>query len=150
MAKERSEKSKYPSRYSPDGWVSAAQYITELICEKKAKLADKNAELPQKFWALPEWNRFFRQQIGSANQLLKYYSEKAIIGALSDKEAWNVYSLRAPHLIRLIVVWDVKVKKEEAALIEKAKTSTVNRADTTALPREKEIQKNALSRLEGL
>ena len=49
MAKKRTQKSRYPSRYSPDGWVHAAQYITELICEKKAK-ADKIGELPLKLW----------------------------------------------------------------------------------------------------
>ena len=46
MAKERSNNSRYPSRYSPnidkDGfaWVTGRQYIVELICENKA-LQDK-------------------------------------------------------------------------------------------------------------
>ena len=52
MAKKRTEKSKYPSRYSPNGWVHSAQYITELICEKKAKTEGK--ELPIKIWELKE------------------------------------------------------------------------------------------------
>jgi len=53
MAKKQTQKSKYPSRYSPNGWVHAAQYVTELICEKKAKTEGK--ELPLKFWELKEW-----------------------------------------------------------------------------------------------
>jgi chorismate-pyruvate lyase len=48
MAKNRTNKSRYPSRYSPNGWVSAPQYITELVCEKKAQKEKK--ELPMKFW----------------------------------------------------------------------------------------------------
>ena len=46
MAKERSNNSRYPSRYSPnigiDGfaWVTGRQYIVELVCENKA-LQDK-------------------------------------------------------------------------------------------------------------
>ena len=45
MTKKRTNKSQYPSRYSPGGWVSAPQYITELICEKKAQKDQK--ELPK-------------------------------------------------------------------------------------------------------
>ena len=44
--------SKYPSRYSDGKKVTAAQYITELICEKRA-VKDKK-ELPNNFWKLPQ------------------------------------------------------------------------------------------------
>lgn len=99
MAKDRSDKSKYLSRYS-EGYVSAGQYITELICEKKATSLKR--ELPIRFWKLKEWASYFRSQIGSAHKLLKQFHEKAIIKALNNPKARSIYSLRAPHLLPII------------------------------------------------
>ncbi len=100
MAKEQTEKNRYKSRYSPQIWVHAAQYVTELICEKKAKVDKK--DLPVKFWELPEWNKYFRNQIASANKLVKTYGEHAVIAALHDNRTWKTYSLRAKWLIPII------------------------------------------------
>jgi len=100
MTKKRSEKSQYPSRYSPGGWVSAPQYITELICEKKAQKDQK--ELPIKFWEIKEWRNYYRYQITLANKLLKEFSAEAVIAALKDKRCWKTYSLRAPMLRSII------------------------------------------------
>jgi len=90
----------YPSRYSNGKTVSAAQYITELICEHKAQ-KDK-LDLHFRFWIKPEWDKYYRNQIGSAHKLLKKYSAKAIIKALQDYKAQKIYSLRAPHLVAII------------------------------------------------
>ena len=90
----------YPSRYSNGKSVSAAQYITELICEHKAK-KDK-LDLHFKFWIKPTWEKYYKNQIGSAHKLLKKYSAKAIIKALQDSKSTNIYSLRAPHLTPII------------------------------------------------
>jgi len=100
MAKQRSDKSKYPSRYSPNGWVSGQQYITELICEKKASYDKK--ELPIKFWDLKEWNSFYRYQITLASSLVKKYGEEAVIAALKDNRCYKTYSLRSPVLKSVI------------------------------------------------
>ena len=100
MSKQRSDKSKYPSRYSPDGWVSAPQYITEFVCEKKART--ENKELPIKFWEIKEWRKYFRYQITLANKLLKDFPEEAVIAALKDNRCWKTYSLRSPFLQGII------------------------------------------------
>ncbi len=113
MAKQRTEKSKYPSRYSPNGWVHAAQYITELICEKKAQVDKK--ELPLKFWELEEWLKFYRYQITLANKLIKEYGEHVIISALKDNRMWKTYSLRSPFLKN--VIEEYKNKDEVARKI---------------------------------
>tara|TARA_Y100001937_G_C7130514_1_gene337091 strand:+ start:3502 stop:3936 length:435 start_codon:yes stop_codon:yes gene_type:complete len=115
MAKKRTEKSKYPSRYSPNGWVHAAQYITELICEKKAQIDKK--ELPLKFWELKEWLKFYRYQITLANKLIKEYGEHVIISALRDNRMWKTYSLRSPFLKN--VIEEYKNKQELAMKIAK-------------------------------
>jgi len=113
MVKQQTEKSRYKSRYSPQGWVHCGQYVTELICEKKAKVDKK--ELPLKFWELPEWAKFYRSQIGSANKLLKKYGDHAVIAALHDNRTWKTYSLRASWLIPIIE--EYKNKAETAKLI---------------------------------
>lgn len=108
-------KKKYPSRYSPQAKVHNAQYITELICEKKAKVDGK--ELPIKFWELDEWLKFYKYQIMLANKLLKKYHEYSIIGALHDKRMWKTYSLRSPFLEA--VIKEYEKKKVAAEKIEK-------------------------------
>ncbi len=112
MSKNRTNKSKYPSRYSPDGWVSAPQYITEFVCEKKAQ--KENKELPIKFWEISEWRKYFRYQITIANSLLKDFPEEAIIAALKDRRCWKTYSLRSPFLQSIIKEKEALIKDREA------------------------------------
>lgn len=91
---------KYISKYSNGKMVSAAQYITEIICQNKATLEKK--DLHYRFWTNKEWASFFRNQIATANKLISKYSEKAIINALKNPKASRIFSLRAPHLIPII------------------------------------------------
>jgi hypothetical protein len=101
MAKTRSDKSPYPSRYSPEKWVSAAQWIAEVMCEKKAG-NDNGGELPYQFWELPEWKRYFQYQVVLANNMIKEFGEKAIIAALTDLRSWKTYSLRGGYFKKLV------------------------------------------------
>lgn len=95
-----STSSKYPSKYSNGKYVSGAQYITEIICENKAKRDKK--DLHFRFWTEPYWEKFFRNQIASANQLLKTYDPIDIAKALKTSSGQKIFSLRAPHLKRMI------------------------------------------------
>ncbi len=97
MAKKRSEKSRYESKYSPKGYVTAAQYICELICEAKAR--NEKKELPLKFWELKEWQNYFVFQSKYANKLLKSYDERAIIAVLKKPANSKTFSLAAKWLI---------------------------------------------------
>ncbi len=138
-------KVKYQSRYSPDKLVSAGQYITELICEKKARIDGK--DLPVKFWNLPKWNAFYRQQIGSANSLLKKYEAAAIIRALQSSAAYNIFSLRAPQLDRIIQEEQRRldiIKKNSELAVE------LKPADINAKPRQQQIKRTTLSKLREL
>lgn len=98
----------YISKYSNGKEVTAAQYITELICENKAKKDRK--DLHYRFWTNKEWASYYRNQIATANKLVEKYNEQAIVRALKTKKAEKIYSLRAPHLIAII--------EEEAAKLE--------------------------------
>lgn len=91
---------KYISKYSNGKEVSAAQYITELICENKARLEKK--DLHYRFWTNKIWSKYYRDQIATANKLLQKYDAKSIVNALKDSQASKIFSLRAPHLIAII------------------------------------------------
>lgn len=91
---------KYISKYSNNKEVSAAQYITEIICEHYAQ--KNKLDLHYRFWTHKDWATYYRNQIGSANKLLKKYDCRAIIRALNNPKSSRIYSLRAPHLIAII------------------------------------------------
>jgi hypothetical protein len=91
---------KYLSKYSNGKSVSAAQYITEIICEHKA-IKDKK-DLHYRFWTTPYWSKFYKDQISSAIKLLKCYDVEDVIGALKDSRGQKIYSLRAPFLKPII------------------------------------------------
>jgi hypothetical protein len=134
---------KYPSRYSNDKFVSAAQYITEMICEKKAKM-DKQ-DLHYRFWTNKKWSAFFRNQIATANKLIKEYGEKPVIRAMNNPKTERIYSLRAPHLIPII--------EQEAKLLEEENdvlTKKFERKEDVSHRQTINLKKNILSKLEDI
>lgn len=134
---------KYPSRYSNGKLVAAAQYITEIICEKKAYL-DKE-DLHYRFWTLPRWEKFYRNQISSAHKLIKKYGEKAVIRALNNPKASKIYSLRAPHLPAIIELEAKQLETENSAL-----TKTFERKDNISHRKINQNNKSILSKLEDI
>lgn len=145
MAKTQTQKNKFKSRYAPDTWISDAQYITEFVCENKARKDGK--DLPLHFWQIPVWAKFFKLQILSANGLLKIYEAEAIVKALRTHQGRGIFSLRAPHLDQLI-------KQEQATLdlhkAKRAEAAPVERASTTTLPRPAKPQSGIISKLKAL
>lgn len=109
MASNPTEKSKYPSRYSPDAWVTPAQYIVELVCEQAAK--HTNRDLPLRFWKDPEWEKFFKSQTRRSNALLKKYEAKAIINTIKKK-----------RLRSLMAKWVEDVIQKEQNVINASKS----------------------------
>jgi hypothetical protein len=134
---------RYPSKYSNGKTVTAAQYITEIICENKARYDKK--DLHYRFWVSKEWAAFYRNQIATANKLVKKYNPAAIVKALRDPKAQRLYSLRAPSLIAII-------EKEQKLLDSQNKELKMN------LERKKDIKfdrqiptvNNILSKLKSL
>jgi len=126
MGKNRTEKSKYPSRYSPGGWVTGPQYIIELICERKAKR--ENVDLPIQFWNLFEWASYYKSQLRSCHQLTKKYSEKAILDML--KENKSCFSLR-PQWVHELVEKEYKNLEMQKELFKKDTTPTDRKKNKT-------------------
>lgn len=109
MAKQRTEKSKYPSKYSPNNWVTGPQYILELVCERKA--IREETDLPIKFWNLPEWANYYKSQLRVCHRLVKKYNEKAIINMLTEKK--TCFSLRPKWVEQLIATEYKKIELKE-------------------------------------
>ena len=139
----------YISRYSNNKEVSAAQYITELICEHKA-LKDK-VDLHYKFWEHKKWSAYFRNQIASAHKLLKKYEAKAVVNALLSPAAQKIYSLRAPHLLPIIDEAQNKLDKERQSQSTKFSES-IFRKESIDFQRQQQQQKNnsIISKLKDL
>jgi len=133
---------KYPSKYSNNKTVSAAQYITEIICEKKAKLDNK--DLHYRFWLSKEWSQFFRNQIASAHKLIKQYGDKPVIRALANKRAEKIYSLRAPHLKDIIEYEKKQLQSENTEI------STQLDRQTKTVFRQSRSNKNIISKIEDI
>lgn len=93
MAETSNQHSNFSSKFGA-GYITAAQYLAELICSRLANKEGKT--LGQRFWLQPFWKREFKKQILAANSLLKTYSAKAIIKVLTENP--GVWSLHAKWL----------------------------------------------------
>jgi Fe2+ or Zn2+ uptake regulation protein len=135
-------KKQYLSKYSNGKEISAAQYITEIICEKKAKISHKDVHY--RFWLTKEWEQYYKNQIPTAYKLLKKYSDTAIIRALQNDKSKKIYSLRAPHLIPII-------EHEESVLATENKNISIslNREEKTCF-RKTTQKNNIISKLKDL
>lgn len=133
---------KYISKYSNNKEVSAAQYITEIICEHYAQ--KNKLDLHYRFWTHKDWAAYYRNQIGTANKLLKHYSVKAIIRALNNPKSSKIYSLRAPHLIAIIESEQKNLETENTTL-----TNHYERKDNNQYLKNK-TKKNIISKLKDI
>jgi hypothetical protein len=132
----------YLSNYSNGKTVSAAQFITEIICERKAQSTKQ--DLHYRFWLEKKWSAFYRNQIGSAHKLLKKYCSKAIIRALNTDQGRKIYSLRAPHLPAIIESQEQIIQQENTDL-----TLNIERKENISFG-SKTQSKNIISKLKDL
>lgn len=132
---------KYISKYSNGKEVSAAQYITELICETKARCSGK--DLHYRFWVSKEWASFYKSQIFTAHKLLKKYSSKAIILAIKDKQCYKTYSLRSKFI-------EPVIQKHEKILSTQNKEITIDLDRNKQTFKKAKVKKNILSKLKDI
>lgn len=150
MAKQRSRKSVYLSRYD-GGYVTIAQYITEYLCENIVR--SRGTELPPKFWENEDWAKFFRTQITLLNrQILPYYHPRSVVKALKDYRCKRVNSFGG--LLKVKVWKNVldemdKVCRAEDEREEKLQAHEAVDA-TKDKPREQTGNKHILSKLRDI
>lgn len=133
---------KYLSKYSNGKYVSEAQYITEVICENKARI--EKSDLHYRFWTTKKWSVFYRNQIASAHKLLNKYTSDSIISALMSNEGKRIYSLRAPHLINLIEKKQIELDNKNKIL-----TKTFERSENKSF-RKNQKKTNIISKIRNL
>jgi hypothetical protein len=134
MANKQTKKCNYPSRYSPEGFVTATQYIIELVCEQSAIKQKK--DLPIKFWNLPEWNKIFKGQLIAVLALLKKYSAKAIIKAVKEKKLDNLRPKWVEPIIEQeqILLSTIKTKENVSEEVRQVREQEV------VLPKPREVK----------
>lgn len=132
MAKARSAASRYQSSYT-DGHVTAAQWVAERLCERKA--AQEKRRLARQFWKEPEWEAYFRQQVSAVQRLLKFQGEAAVVAALKRQDVAWCCSAGAKQFRAAVVAEAAKLKAAEAARArEPAAAPPVPAQPAAALP----------------
>lgn len=103
--------------------ITEPNYITELICGRKAEL-DNNGILPKKYWNIPKYQKYYKSQVTKASQLLHKYSGIAIINAIKNNR--KVYSLR-PKWFETVIAKEQDKHNEE---LKQRKTVIVTKMAT--------------------
>jgi len=88
------------SRYNASRNITIAQYVAEVMCERRAK--HMRQYLPDKFWKLPEWKPFFLYQLMIANALMKKYGRLITLAAIIKKVDTYIWSLKHSSVIPAI------------------------------------------------
>ncbi len=115
MAERPSESCQFQSRYG-GGYITAAQWLVELVCER---LARKNkTTLPHLFWGRVEWRKTFLLQVQKASALLKKYSLPAITAALKTPDGQRAYSLGAAWVEEIIMAEQVKLGRKKEPVVQ--------------------------------
>lgn len=133
---------KYISKYSNGKEVTAAQYITEIICENWAR--QNQMDLHYRFWTSDKWQKHYRGQIPAANKLVKKYNPKAIIKALNDPRGRKIFSLRATYFYPIIEEYEKILESQSEEL-----TQTYERKEEVKFA-QKKVKKNIISKLRDL
>lgn len=127
MSKKRTDKSRYESKFAPDTFVTEAQYLAEIACERWYRR--ESVTLPIRFWESDSFKKEFMKQIILANRLLKKYDCKTILRALNSKDGLRTFSLcQTPYFKRLL---EIEKKK---GLAEKASVVVVEKVSEPPLP----------------
>jgi hypothetical protein len=92
---------KFKSKYAIETYITAAQYLAEVMCERIAHSLGK--QLPFRFWQTDEWKKQFQLQAIQANRWLKEYPMAVIFAGLRRPEAQKIYSFGAKAMLKPIL-----------------------------------------------
>lgn len=100
----------YKSKYNGGVSTGAAQYLTDLMCEREA--AKLGRHLFSKYWTDDFWKRKYSQHIIAVKSLLKIYEPQAIENALKRKEGRWILSFRVKQFIQLCTEEQTKIDEK--------------------------------------
>lgn len=112
MGRKRTVKSKYKHE-STGEYCTCAAYIAEIMCKRNAENKNEGS-LPYKFWNRKPWNWTFRKQLYAANNLIKCFSEEAVVKAIHLDEFRGIFSLNHPKVISIIQKSQILLDEENA------------------------------------
>lgn len=112
MKRKRTEKSKYKHESTGDHCTCAA-YVAEIMCRRNAESKNEGS-LPYKFWNKKPWDWTFRRQLYAANNLIKCFSEEAIVKAINSDEFRGIFSLNHPKVVGIIKKCQLLLDEEKA------------------------------------
>lgn len=142
MAKKITEKCKYKTKYAIETWVTASQYIAELVCESEARM--RGTDLPMKFWSTEKWKNTFVYQAGLAAKLLKSYHPIDIINAVAEIK--TITSLKNPIFMDLLRK-KARERKKLEAIRPAIQQATPEPKAPISLPRPLQKKKSILDEL---
>lgn len=120
--RKRTEKSKYKHQSTGD-YCTCASYLAELMCLRLAEHKNEG-KLGYKFWNKKPWDWTFKQQLFTANALIKKYGETAVVKAVNSPYLSKVFSLKNKRVIPEIIkqskiLEENKESKQELEIKEK-------------------------------
>jgi len=110
--RKRTEKSKYKHQTTGD-YCTCAAYLAEMMCLRLAEYKNEG-NLAYKFWNKKPWDWTFKQQLFTANSLIKKYGELAVVKAVNSPYLSKVFSLKHKSVVP-------EIKKQLKILEEQAK-----------------------------
>jgi len=122
-------KKTYLSLYSPGQFVTVAQYIAEIMCEKRAASLQRN--LPTNFCKFDEWKGYYFYQLKLARKLLEEYDIKIILDVIRDSK---IFSLRNSGLIKRLKYLQQKQPKQPPQAIPSHKPTPIDNTIATTRP----------------
>lgn len=134
--RKRTEKSKYKHQTTGD-YCTCAAYIAEMMCLKLAQHKNEG-NLGYKFWNKKPWNWTFKQQLFTANVLIKEYGELAVVKAVNSPYLSRVFSLKNKRVLPEI--------KKQKKLIEEE----INQKQQLEIKKQPETRKKTYGKKSGL
>ena len=120
--RKRTEKSKYKHTSTGD-YCTCAAYLAEMMCLRLAEHKNEG-NLTHKFWNKKPWDWTFKQQLFTANSLIKRYGELAVVKAVNSPFLSKVFSLKNKRVVpeikrQLKIIEEQANKKQELDVKEK-------------------------------
>jgi hypothetical protein len=140
--RKRSEKSKYKHKSTGDHCTCAA-YLAEMMCLRLAEHKNEG-NLTYKFWNKKPWDWTFKQQLFTANSLIKKYGELAVVKAVNSPALSKVFSLKNQRVVP-------EIKKQLKIIEEQSKNKQELDIKDKPESRKKSYgKKSGLNKLRGL
>lgn len=93
-----------------------AQYIANLLCENSA--AKSGADLPEDYWKIDEWRKFFVWQVTIAHRFLREYEFDTVVTFIKQK---NIYSLAAGWIVDALLKFKpIKYEQVTIEMVDKS------------------------------